>query len=944
MSFDIIDQMIEPSRKGVLMRGLIKRAFFVVALVLACGVLPVASWAEGAADQAVGGVPVAGDIVFGLDSEDEFVRDSSSSLNSLASSSCYAVLYDGDSDGVGETLVFQDTASSLPGYGLKKESWSFSTDKSYNSVSPVPWYRYNKDDIVFVRFDCTVVPTSMSYWFYDLPKLQAVAFGPLDTSQTTSMWGLFYGCSSLEQIDLSGLNMQNVTDMGRMFQDCASLKSIDLSVLDLPKVEDASNIFSGCTSLLAFNLNASNFSPKYCSEIFRGCSSLAYAELPSWGRGVPYGMFDGCSSLEWVSLPAGENYVSNNAFNNCSSLTDVYFGGSSIDVEVSPTYNDAFKKATWHSYHIHSRYKDTAGEPTCLTSGFTGYVCRFGETLVERRIPAKGHEFSDTPIAVSAPTCTSKGRNFYVCNSCGTQEIRNDIPALEHNVQDVSARVATCTEPGNSEGTRCSECGEWFIGGVTDGPLGHSFENGSCTRCGRSGDYGGSCGDELFWSLDVETGVLSIYGSGKMNGYGTSEIDGAVVTSAPWGRYASLITRVEISEGATSVGGYAFVGCSQIISVDIAETVTSIYSYAFDHCSKITAINIPGVEYIGECAFRRCSSLESITIPAPVYSIGDSAFRQCFSLKSVTFLSGLWRKYIDEYAFAACTSLMSVEIPYGVEKIESNTFMGCSKLAAVSIPASVAIIEDGAFGACSALSSVSFADNSRCNRIHTFAFHKCTSLEKVFIPASVKTIDTGAFEECTSLADVYTGHSSKDEITIGNQYGDYNEYLVNATWHYSHVHVLDRAQTHDPTCVDGGYALGQCVCGMQARIYPEPALGHDAQIVEASEATCVSPSHSAGECCSRCNQWLVEVQTSPALGHDFGGVGCVRCGAGDVNENEVVNIVDAQIAYDVARGHCDAFEHYDKLVALSDVTADCRVDACDAFAIQYRVMRGSWGI
>jgi hypothetical protein len=52
---------------------------------------------------------------------------------------------------------------------------------------------------------------------------------------------------------------------------------------------------------------------------------------------------------------------------------------------------------------------------------------------------------------------------------------------------------------------------------------------------------------------------------------------------------------------------------------------------AFHDCSSLT-----GVTYIGEQAFRGCSSLASITIPAGVTSIGGSAFYRCSSLASVT--------------------------------------------------------------------------------------------------------------------------------------------------------------------------------------------------------------------------------------------------------------------------------------------------------------------
>ena len=46
--------------------------------------------------------------------------------------------------------------------------------------------------------------------------------------------------------------------------------------------------------------------------------------------------------------------------------------------------------------------------------------------------------------------------------------------------------------------------------------------------------------------------------------------------------------------------------------------VTSIGNYAFDGCSGLTSITIPdGVTSIGDFAFSDCSGLTSITIPVP---------------------------------------------------------------------------------------------------------------------------------------------------------------------------------------------------------------------------------------------------------------------------------------------------------------------------------------
>ena len=109
--------------------------------------------------------------------------------------------------------------------------------------------------------------------------------------------------------------------------------------------------------------------------------------------------------------------------------------------------------------------------------------------------------------------------------------------------------------------------------------------------------YEGSCGDNVNYSLDTSTGVLSITGTGAMKDYN-------YYSSAPWYSNRSYIKTVEISNGVTSIGDYAFYYCEGLTSVTIPNSVTSIGNYAFDDCSGLTSVTIPNsVTSIGSQAF-----------------------------------------------------------------------------------------------------------------------------------------------------------------------------------------------------------------------------------------------------------------------------------------------------------------------------------------------------
>ena len=72
-----------------------------------------------------------------------------------------------------------------------------------------------------------------------------------------------------------------------------------------------------------------------------------------------------------------------------------------------------------------------------------------------------------------APTCTEKGSHKKVCE-CG-KEIAEDMPATGHTEVTDAAVAPTCTEPGKTEGSHCSVCGEVLTAQQTVNALGHDM-------------------------------------------------------------------------------------------------------------------------------------------------------------------------------------------------------------------------------------------------------------------------------------------------------------------------------------------------------------------------------------------------------------------------------------------------------------------------------------
>ena len=241
-------------------------------------------------------------------------------------------------------------------------------------------------------------------------------------------------------------------------------------------------------------------------------------------------------------------------------------------------------------------------------------------------------------------------------------------------------------------------------------------------------------------------------------------IPDSVTSIGPFAFYGcSGLTSVTIPDSVTSVGEQAFSGCSSLTSVTIGNSVTSIGTYAFYGCSGLTSVTIPdSVTSISRYAFYRCSSLTSVTIGNSVTNIGNEAFNGCSGLTEFSVstdnpcyksVSGLL--LTKDGSALICGVNGSVTIPGGVTSIGDSAFSNYSGLTSVTIPDSVTSIGPHAFHECSGLTSVTIG-NSVTN-ICDYAFY-CSGLTSAVIPDSVTDIGESAFD-CAAIEYLKIGSS-----------------------------------------------------------------------------------------------------------------------------------------------------------------------------------------
>ena len=201
----------------------------------------------------------------------------------------------------------------------------------------------------------------------------------------------------------------------------------------------------------------------------------------------------------------------------------------------------------------------------------------------------------------------------------------------------------------------------------------------------------------------------------------------------------------------SSIGAFAFDGCSGLTSVTIPNKVNSIGGYAFARCPDLTSINIPSnVISIGDYAFMGCEKLSSIVVPNGVTSIGYAAFEGCSGLTYVLIPYSVTK--IEERTFNGCSSLNSITIPRSVISIGASAFKSCSGLTSITIPNSVTSIGSSAFEDCSNLTSFIFPN--RVTSIERFVLRNCSNLKSITIPYSVTNINENAFYNCDNLTKV----------------------------------------------------------------------------------------------------------------------------------------------------------------------------------------------
>lgn len=258
------------------------------------------------------------------------------------------------------------------------------------------------------------------------------------------------------------------------------------------------------------------------------------------------------------------------------------------------------------------------------------------------------------------------------------------------------------------------------------------------------------------WVLD--SGVLTISGTGRVPDYSSTQ-------ATPWAK-------------------------AQVSSVQIGEGITYVGSYAFSGCASLTAVSLPAsLQGIGANAFRDCGSSLRYTYAGTLAQWGDISFAAADDPTA----SGVVLYESGKYMNGTCGDAMW--------KLQSDGTLRISGTGAAKAPAA------GTGWAAEDVQSLVVEEG--ITEIGGSLFRGCGAMKTAALPRSLQTVGANAFSGCNALTTVrYSGKQEQwDAVSVGSG----NEALTGArlllsTYLITYVNV-EGAQNPNPDVADKDKAL-----------------------------------------------------------------------------------------------------------------------------------------
>ena len=378
-------------------------------------------------------------------------------------------------------------------------------------------------------------------------------------------------------------------------------------------------------------------------------NNIAYVSLPDGLTNIARNAFYNCDALRTVNIPNGVTSIGRDAFYDCDALTTI---------TLPNTVTNIGNRVFYDCYNLSSAINIPEGVTAIGDSTF--YNCnRITSITIPNTVTSIGtYAFYNcdgiSDIIIPNGVTTINDHTFYNCDGFTSIIIPNSVTSIGIYAFGYCYNLASVTI-GNAVSSladyafyNCSVLDIVYVLSQTPPALGTNalYSTPLCyipagtLAAYQASDWAnyvsgfveqGQCGDNLYWT--ISDGVLSITGSGAMYDYTAEAL-------APWYGQLANITTINLPDGLTSIGAWAFYDCDAISSISIPNTVTTIGNEALYHCSSLTSVSIPNsVTTLGYEAFANCTLLTNVSLGSSIMTIGDYAFSYCPALAKMTIKS-----------------------------------------------------------------------------------------------------------------------------------------------------------------------------------------------------------------------------------------------------------------------------------------------------------------
>lgn len=554
---------------------------------------------------------------------------------------------------------------------------------------------------------------------------------------------------NLTEVHLTGTTSFTAAETEGMFKNCVSLSVVELYdeddslAIDLPK-----SAFEGCIALSS--LNMTHMTVNYGREFF-GCTSLNNLTLSQATKISSY-TFYGCTSLTNVNAP------------KVTSIESYAFHGSGLTSITSAMFPMLLTIGDYAFANCLSLASVELSEVTNMgTYVFSGCTTLTDATFVRLGEVNTGTFYGNNRLRnVTLTNATSiRELAFYGCRALASISL----PKVA-TIGDTSASTYPLTDYVEKS---------VFYNCVTlarvEAPL--------ITHVGAFAFY--NCSNLVAFNVDpLETGM--------------NLPDIVAIRFAAFAGTGFVNVTVGKVGGMSAISDYAFYGCSNLKNFSapsLLETPTHLFNTEdigasslvpllenlslprvvsfqsnLHDCRYLTTVQLPSAVSFCNDAFRGCSQLTTVSLPASQFTLSLRMFYGCERLTTVENLeyavfSGGYTNGSNGETFYGCRLLTTVNLPLAVF-IPSSAFYGCTGLQTVTALNAVNIGSES-FRGCTSLTT---ANIPSATKIYNNAFYGCTSLSTINpnedIPfLNIVQIYQGAFYEC-ALTELVLGPNLTD--------------------------------------------------------------------------------------------------------------------------------------------------------------------------------------